>query len=132
MLKDVHAVEPSTIASVLAALFGEGRGIVRRFLACTADDNRVLANKPVQDLVASAIATPKVSPGGARRLVREAAYGIIVSPRDLDLRLWRAGTANGTGFGMPRTFDDDAPARRTADDRGALPCSSSRREPARD
>ena len=101
MLQDVHAVEPSTIASVLATLFGEGRGIVRRFLACTADDNRVLANKPVQDLVASAIAAPKVSRSGARRLVREAAYGILVSHRDLDLRLWLAGTANGTGFGMP-------------------------------
>ena len=97
MLQDVHAVEPSTIASVFATLPGEGRGVVRRLLAYTADDDWVLADEPVRDFVASAIAAPKVSRSGAQSLVREAAYEVLVSPRDLDLRLWLAGTASGTG-----------------------------------
>ena len=108
MLQDLHAAEPSTLASVFATLPGEGRGVVRRLLACTAHDDWVLADEPVRDFVASAIAAPKVSRCGARRLVRVAAHEILVAPRYLDLRIWLAGTANGTRFGVPGAFHDDA------------------------
>ena len=106
VLQDVHAVGQEDLARAFAPLPGDGRGIARRLLAYAAADDWVLADEPVVDFVASAIAAPKVSRSGARRLVRDAAYEMLVAPRDLDLRLWLACTEHPTDAGMPSASND--------------------------
>ena len=101
VLQNVHAVGEENLVRAFARLPGDGRGIARRLLAYTADDNWVRADEPIVDFVASAIAAPKVSRSGARRLVRHAAYEMVVAPRDLDLRLWRACMKDTTEVEMP-------------------------------
>ena len=91
VLQDVHAVGPEHVASALASLPGDGRAVARRLLTYSAHDDWVLADEPVRMFVAMAIGVPKVSGSRAADLVREAAYELLVSPRDLDVRLWRAG-----------------------------------------
>ena len=92
VLQDVHVAGRQSVASALAHLPGDGQGVTRRLLTYTARDDWVLADEPVREFVSTAIGVPIVSRRRARDLVRRAAHELAVSPRDLDLRLWRRGS----------------------------------------
>ena len=77
-------------APLRASLETDERSRVR-LLTYSAHDDWVLADEPVRMFVAMAIGVRKVPGSRAADLVREAAYELLVSPRDLDVRLWRAG-----------------------------------------
>ena len=128
-----HSPFPGTDLSWVAYVAAAARTLQRSGIAMLKGVHVVEhSTEPVQDFVASAIAAPKVSRRSAQRLVREAAHEMFISPRDVDVPIWLANTANGTRLGLPCTFHEDAPTRRPADDRAPLRCSSPRREPFRD
>ena len=101
VLQDVSIRDAEEIEHTLQCSAGLDRTAVRRLLMYTGNDDFVLGDDHIREFVALAIEHNHVSAGMAERLVRHAAYELVVSPRFLDCAIWKYGvtqtaTVNGT------------------------------------
>ena len=94
-LHDVRGRCPATIGEALRTLPGADEHFVRRLLLHTEDDAFVLGDGPVRDFVARALGHESIAPAQAKRLVRAAAYELVLSPKKLDFRIWLHCRARG-------------------------------------
>ena len=91
ILQDVSARHSDEINDALQCLPGIDEYTIRRLLMYTGDDDFVLGDAHIQDFVANAVGRETVSPCGAKKLVRRAAYQVdsfaqIPGPRNLAAR----------------------------------------------
>ena len=91
VLQDVSARPFREIEDALQSLPGVDEHTIRRLLMYTGDDDFVLGDAHVQRFVARAVGRRTISPGRAQKLVRSAAYELILSPRFLDREIWLHG-----------------------------------------
>ena len=95
ILQDVSALRFKEVGDALQFLPGIDEHTVRRLLMYTGDDDFVLGDAHIQRFVASAVGRRTISPCGAQKLVRSAAYELILSPRFLDREIWLHGLCAG-------------------------------------
>ena len=100
VLQDMPVRRPAEIHEALRPLPGIGERTVRMLLMYTGDEDFVLGDVHLRRFVASAIGRRAVSAARAEDLVRQSAYELIVSPRLLDLEIWRYGVS-GAGVARP-------------------------------
>ena len=100
VLQDVHSARPEEIEKPLHSVAGVGARTVRLLMMYAGHDDFVRGDLPVRRFVASALGRRSVSAVEAERLVRQAAYELILSPRFLDSVIWEYGVS-GSGMARP-------------------------------
>ena len=88
VLQDIAARPPGDIDDALRRVPGVDGHTIRRLLMYTGGDDFVLGDVHVRRFVERALGRSNVSAGSAERLVRGAAYELILSPRFLDREIW--------------------------------------------
>ena len=89
VLQDVQDRPAQELGDAVRSVPGTDASIARLLLTCAGDDDFVVADDHVRQFVAEATGRRTVSASRAARLVRQAAYELIVSPRHLDHRIYR-------------------------------------------
>ena len=89
VLQDVQDRPAQELGEAVRSVPGTDAAIARLLLTYAGDDDFVVADDHVRRFVAEAIGHRTVSASWAARLVCQAAYEFIISPRYLDYRIYR-------------------------------------------
>ena len=103
-LEDVTGGDFDAIAYALQARCQWSDVSTRRFLTSIAREDYVLCDLHVRSFTARALGAEMISSARTKRLVRAAAYELIVSPRFLDYQIW-ARSASEKGGAILRDRD---------------------------
>ena len=103
ILQDLNSRPPEMIEDAVRAVHGIGAHTVRRLLMYGGGEDFVRGDALVRRFVASALGRRTIAGDKAERLVRAAAYELILPPRLLDYRIWKYGTLDA-GRVPPRPF----------------------------
>ena len=88
VLQALPARRPAVMERALRTVPANGARTARRFLMYAGEESFVLGDGPVRRFVASALGRRTIAAHKAERLVRAAAYELILPPRLLDCRIW--------------------------------------------
>ena len=89
VLQDMAARHFNEVNDALQNLRGVGRNTIRRLLMYTGGDDFVLGDTHVRSFVACAVGRSTIPSDTAEKLVRSAAYELVLSPRFLDCGIWQ-------------------------------------------
>ena len=92
-LQDVSKHDPEAIEDAMRSPDEDVGSAPRRLLMYTGDDDFVRGDVHVRQFVAHAIGRQTVSAALAEELVRTSAHELLLSPRFLDLEIWRYGAS---------------------------------------
>ena len=96
-LQDAQSTNPDVTKSVLKVLPGIGDRTIRMFLMYSGADQFVKGDTHVCRFVANALASVRVAPEAAERLVTLAAHALGITPRLVDYEIWKTGAVRSPG-----------------------------------